>query len=132
MGPTKAVKSVDTNILVRIIVRDDLKQAEIADGVLQSGVHVPLTVLLETAWVLSTFYRFDRQRLNAAFVELIDSEAINVEDEPAIRAALNLHRQGADIADVFHLVAAKGTEAFVTFDKGVQGDERIGVTVERV
>jgi predicted nucleic-acid-binding protein len=132
MGHTKAVKSVDTNILVRLIVRDDVKQAQIAEVVVLSGVHVPLTVLLETAWVLSTFYRFDRQRLNAALIELIDSEAIHVEDEPAIRVALELHRQGADIADVFHLVAAKGTEAFVTFDKCVPEGAGLGVAVERV
>jgi predicted nucleic-acid-binding protein len=132
MGSAKAVKSVDTNILVRLIVRDDLKQAQIAEVVVLSGVHVPLTVLLETAWVLSTFYRFDRQRVNAAFIELIDSGSIHVEDEPAIRTALDLHRQGADIADVFHMVAAKGTEAFVTFDKGVPEGTGLGVTVERV
>jgi AbrB family looped-hinge helix DNA binding protein len=51
--------------------------------------------------------------------------------EPAIRAALDLHRAGADLAAVFHLVAARGSEAFVTFDRGLKGHPDIGVAVER-
>jgi predicted nucleic-acid-binding protein len=132
MGSTKAVKSVDTNILVRLIADKGSEQAEIAQKIVSEGVHVPITVLLELGWTLGSIYRFGRAQLNAAFTELVNNEAIHIEDEPAIRAALDLHRQGADIADVFHLVAAKGTEAFVTFDKGVPEGTGLGVSVERV
>lgn len=132
MGPAQAVKSVDTNILVRIIVDDDSKQAETARKVVSAGVTVPLTVLLELAWTLRSRYGFERDRLNNALVALLDIPEIHVEDEPAIRTALELHRDGADIADVLHLVAARGSEAFVTFDKGVPGGETIGVDVELV
>jgi predicted nucleic-acid-binding protein len=65
-------------------------------------------------------------------IALLDIPEIYIEDEPAIRAALKRHRDGADIADVIHLVAARGSAAFVTFDKGVPNGEDIGVDVELV
>ncbi len=132
MGSAEAVKSVDTNILVRIIADDDSKQAEIARAVVSAGVNVPLTVLLELAWTLRSRYDFERARLNNALAALLDIPEIHVEDEPAIRAALELHRGGADIADALHLVAARGSEAFVTFDKDVPSGDAIGVEVELV
>ena len=93
---------------------------------------MPLTVLLELAWTLRSRYGFERVRLNNALVALLDIPEIHLEDEPALRAGLELHRGGADIADVIHLVAARGSEAFVTFDKGVPSGETIGVDVELV
>lgn len=132
MGSAQKVKSVDTNILVRIIADSDSKQAETARAVVSAGVNVPLTVLLEVAWTLRSRYDFERVRLNNALVALLNIPEIHVDDEPAIRAALALHRGGADIADVIHLVAARGSAAFVTFDKGVPGGDAIGVAVELV
>ena len=132
MGSAEAVKSVDTNILVRIVADSESKQAEIARSVVSAGVNVPITVLLELAWTLRSRYDFERDRLNNALVALLDIPEIHIEDEPAIRAALKLHRDGADIADVLHLVAARGSEAFVTFDKGVPDGEDIGIAVELV
>ena len=132
MGPAPTVKSVDTNILVRIIADSESKQAKTARQVVSAGVNVPLTVFLELAWTLRSRYSFDHARLNNALVALLDIPEIHIEDEPAIRAALKLHRDGADIADVLHLVAARGSEAFVTFDKGVPDGEDIGIAVELV
>lgn len=126
------MKSVDTNILVRLVTRDDTDQARIAETIVAENVFVPITVLLELGWILSSFYRFDRRKLNAALLALLDNNSIHVDDEPAIRTALDLHAKGADIADVLHLVASKGTEAFVTFDKNVPNATDMGVAVEQV
>ncbi len=54
----------DTNLLVRIAVNDDLKQAELAEQLLDSNeVFVPRTVLLETEWVLRSVYKKSRTEL---------------------------------------------------------------------
>ena len=132
MGPAQKVKSVDTNILVRLIADVDSAQTDAARDIVDAGVHIPLTVLLELGWTLRSIYGFGREQLNAAFVGLIDNNSIHIDDEPAVRIAVDLHRKGADIADVFHLVAARGSEAFVTFDKRVPDATDIGVIVERV
>ncbi len=132
MGPAQKVKSVDTNVLVRIIAEGESAQAKAARSVISAGVLMPITVLLELCWTLRSRYGFDRQQLTAALNGLLDTQEIHVDDEPAIRTAVDLYAKGADIADALHLVAAKGTEAFVTFDKGVPDSAEMGVEVERI
>ncbi len=132
MGSAETVKSVDTNILVRFVLNDDALQTPIARKIIDGGVHVSLTVLLETAWLLGSRGRMTRAELNEALRTLLDVETIYFDDAESVRVALDLHAKGADIADTLHLVAARGSEAFVTFDKGVPSGDAIGVDVELV
>jgi predicted nucleic-acid-binding protein len=132
MGSSEAVKSVDTNVLARLILADDAVQTPIAEEIVRKGVRVSLTVLLELGWLLGSRAAKSRAEVNLALLKLLDNEAIHVEDDAQVRAALELFGQGADLADVIHLVAARGSEAFVTFDKGVPSGEDIGVEVELV
>ena len=126
------MKSVDTNILARLILADDPVQTPVAEEIVRRGVRVSLTVLLELGWILGSRAGKSRAEVNLALLKLLDNEAIHVEDDAQVRAALELFRQGADLADVIHLVAARGSEAFVTFDKGVPSGDDIGVDVELV
>ena len=111
------MKAVDTNIVLRFVLDDDGAQSPIAESLVRAGVFVPVTVLLEAGWVLSSRYGFDRQRLAATLAAFLDVPSVQVADEPGMRAAIERHRAGADLADAFHLTAAGGSEAFVTFDK---------------
>ncbi len=132
MGFAETVKSVDTNILVRFVLNDDALQTPIARKIIDGGVRVGLTVLLETAWLLGSRGRMTRAELNETLRTLLDIETIHFDDAECVRIALDLHAKGADIADALHLVAARGSEAFVTFDKGVPSGDAIGVEVELV
>ncbi len=125
------MKSVDTNILVRFILGDDPEQSPKAEAIVALGVSVPITVLLELGWVLSTRYAFDRVRLAATLSALVDTPGITIADEPAIRHALAAHADGADFADAIHLAAARGSEAFVTFDRRMKADYGLGIGVEQ-
>ena len=111
------MRAVDTNILVRAVTQDDPVQTEIAARILRQGVFVPTTVLLETAWVLARSYRQNRIEIADTVTRLLDLSTVYVTAEPALRHALDLFRAGADFADAVHLVAAEGSEAFVTFDR---------------
>lgn len=56
--------AVDTNILIRYFVRDDTRQAAIAQALISGNdVWVPKTVILETEWVLSHLYGFSLARI---------------------------------------------------------------------
>ncbi len=132
MGSDETVKSVDTNILARLILVDDPIQTPIAEDIVRRGVRVSLTVLLELGWLLGSRGGMPKAEVNRALLKLLDNEAIHVEGDAKVRVALELYRKGADLSDVFHLVAARGTEAFVTFDKGVPSGDAIGVEVELV
>ena len=50
------MRAVDTNVLVRLIVRDDDEQASAADEFVAAGAWVPHLVLAEALWVLTSVY----------------------------------------------------------------------------
>lgn len=111
------MNSIDTNILARVLVRDDVRQAEMADRVIADGAYVPLTVLLETAWLLGSRYKVDRDPLSRILLNILDFPSVMVEREEGARWAIAQFRSGADIADAIHVAASHGTDKFVTFDR---------------
>ena len=89
------VIAVDTNILVRYLVEDDVAQTDRAETVLRSGsVLLAKTVLLESEWVLRTHYRFERAAIEDGLPRLLGLPGIEVEDRPA-GPALAWYGQGA-------------------------------------
>ena len=112
------MRSVDTNVLLRLIVTSDAAQTHRAQSIASEPMFLPLTVLIETGWVLRSSYAFDRLRLAAALLHLIALPTVVVDDEPSVRWAIGQVRDnGADLADMLHLVAARTTDRFATFDR---------------
>ncbi len=109
--------AVDTNLVVRFLVRDDEDQHQRAKAVMASGVWIANTVMLETEWVLRGVYRIPQDRLLPALEDLAGLPSVRLESPDRIRQALNDARSGLDFADALHLAAASDCEAFVTFDK---------------
>ena len=105
----------DTNLLVRIAVNDDLKQAELAEQLLDSNeVFVPRTVLLETEWVLRSVYK--KSRLNCSiFRKCFDDQNFVMENSIEVSYALEWYKLGADFADAMHLCVC-GESVLHTFD----------------
>ena len=117
--------AVDTNILVRLITRDDPAQAAIADRIMSRPVLVPLTVLLELAWVLGgNSFRFDRATLATALRHVVDLATVTMPAEDQVRWAIERFAGGADIADMIHIAASGGASAFVSFEDKLE--ERAG------
>jgi predicted nucleic-acid-binding protein len=110
------LKAVDSNILARALVRDDVRQAEIADALIAEGIFIPLTVMLETAWLLGGRYKVGRLALADILSDIMDLPNVEVEQGNGVRWAVAQFRAGADIADAIHVLGANGAEAFVTFD----------------
>lgn len=97
---------LDTNVLVRFLVRDDETQFERARRLLRreanSGepVLVSLLVLLETEWVLRSRYDLGKADILGAFSGLLDSVELNFEDEASLEQALFMWRDStAQFAD---------------------------------
>lgn len=116
---------VDTNVLVRFLVRDDETQFEKARRLIKrevaaaGGVFVNQLVLLETEWVLRSRYGLPKNLIIATLSGLLDASDVQFEDEPAIEEALFIWKDAtADFADC--LIGAKnrrlGCRATATFD----------------
>lgn len=112
--------TVDTNVLVRAVVRDDKAQAEAAARVLRSAnlVAVAASSLCELVWVLRRRYELSTAEVAAAIRAL--TAADNVEtDRPAVAAGLAMLDAGGDFADGVIAYEGRwlGAETFVSFDK---------------
>src|SRR5687768_7361020 len=77
-GP--AMRAVDTNLLVRLLTRDDEKQAASADDFIQGGAWVSHLVLLETSWVLTSVYDVTSKQLMVALEMLLQHESLVIQD----------------------------------------------------
>lgn len=117
--------SVDTNVLVRYLVRDDELQYRQAvaciDAAVTAGeaVHITRTVTLELEWVLRSRYRFDKPAVLQVLRALLESGDVSFEAEGAVEHACYLYEQGgADFADALHLACCTREQAlpFLSFD----------------
>jgi predicted nucleic-acid-binding protein len=111
---------VDTNVLLRSAVRDDERQARIADQILDSASQAFLTLpcLCEFVWVLSRSYKLDRQAIVSALTRLMNAQNM-VMDRNAVESGIAALCSGADFADgvIAYEGAWLGGETFVSFDK---------------
>ncbi len=123
--------TADTNILVRIIVRDDAVQAQAALDLVEAAeaVFIPLPCLCEFAWVLDSVYGLPRGKI-AQSIRGIASRGNVVFDETSVAAGLRLLDAGGDFADgaIASAGASMGADVFVSFDrKAVARLDGIGI-----
>ena len=121
------MKSIDTNVLARLVLADDARQYEVALQVIEHPVWVSPTVWLELGWLLGTKLKRDRQVIANAMLVLLDLENVNTPDREGVHWAIERFRSGTDWADAMHLVTSVDVATtFATFDRGVAktlGDE---------
>jgi predicted nucleic-acid-binding protein len=120
------MKALDTNVLVRFLVRDDKRQAETIYRVFKKAesdrevFFVPLLVVLETVWVLESVYKILRQDILDSVNELILMPILKFETQPAILNFISSARETKmDLSDLLIAHSAKfsGCECVLTFDK---------------
>jgi len=132
------VPTLDTNVLVRLLVGDDLRQAArveaLARDCTQTGesLFVPLSVVLELEWVLRSRYRFPKEAVLAALVSLLETREIAFQEEATVERALFFYRsRTADFAECLHLGCALTHDQLplLTFDQQaarLEGAELLG------
>lgn len=118
--------ALDTNILVRYVVRDDTAQFSAAKRLMKRCVaqglslFVPVTVTLELEWVLRSRFCYEKTDVLRVLSSLFSTMELVFESERALEVALQLFREGtADLADCLHIALAAEARAlpFWTFDK---------------
>jgi predicted nucleic-acid-binding protein len=111
------VRALDTNVLVRALVQDDVAQGRRAQACLSAQlVYIPITVILELEWVLRSRYGYSTRAIADAMEKLAMLENAVVGEQAAVVMAAGKMRQGWDFADALHHALAAGCDDFVTFD----------------
>jgi predicted nucleic-acid-binding protein len=115
------MRAVDTNVLVRLVTRDDAKQAARADEFVQGGAWVSHLVLAETTWVLSAVYELDASTIATALEMLLSHESLSIADPDVVRTALTHFRRkpslGFSDCLILEVARAAGHVPMGTFDR---------------
>lgn len=113
--------ALDTNLLARLLLRDDAAQHARAKALLQTDqvFTAPITVMLELVWVL------EANDCTPAEIErglnlLLGLANFKPKQADALREALRGYAQGLDFADALHLALSAGDDRFASFDKALQ------------
>ena len=116
------MRAIDTNVLVRLITRDDPRQAAHAEAfVVESGGWVTHLVLAETTWVLSTTYNHPPAAIVRALEIILNHAHLTVQDADVVAAGLERYRRDprVDFFDCLVLEVARkaGHLPVGTFDR---------------
>jgi predicted nucleic-acid-binding protein len=121
--------ALDTNVVVRLIIGDDPKQARAAEKLVASEpCTVAASVLMECEWVLRSGYQLDAKVIAASIRDLLSLHHIDASDPVLTQQALQGYEAGLDFADALHAAQRLDGEVFATFDKPfVQRAPKAGV-----
>jgi len=117
---------IDTNVLLRLLVRDDDAQLRAAERFIATHCSpddpgfVSLVVIVETAWVLKRLYLYDRSQIATALKALLDVAELEIESAADVRTAVaDFATSAAGLVDclVARTNVATGCEYTVTFDR---------------
>ena len=115
------MRAVDTNVLVRVVTRDDAKQAARADEFVLPGAWVSHLVLAQTTRVLSAVYELDAGAIATALEMLLNHEALSIAEPDVVRAALTHFRKkpslGFSDCLILEVARAAGHVPMGTFDR---------------
>ncbi len=120
---------LDTNVLVRYLVRDDKRQAEKASAYIREAIskgdcfYINRLVLCELVWVLEASYGFNKKEIAGVLEKILVTKQFEFEQKEIVRQAVNGYAQGkGDLAD--HLIGLinheSGCVRTVTFDRALR------------
>jgi predicted nucleic-acid-binding protein len=98
------MRAVDTNVLVRLITRDDSRQVATAEAFVAGGAWVSHVVLVETVWVLTAVYQLDAASIATAIEMLMNHQHLTIQDADVVAAALVRYRAQPRVALTDYLV----------------------------
>jgi predicted nucleic-acid-binding protein len=115
--------AIDTHVLVRLLARDDAKQAAAADKFIAKGAWVSHLVLAETLWVLGSVYERTTKQQITILEMLLGHQSLVLQDADTVTAALaHFQRKPAlGFSDCLVLEIAKhaGHKPLGTFDNAL-------------
>lgn len=127
------MRAVDTNVLVRLITRDDPKQVTAADTFVERGAWVSHVAVAEATWVLASVYDCDANAIATAVEMLLSHEHLTIQDSEVVAAAVAQFRQRPRVgfSDCLMVEVARkaGHLPLGTFDRDlgkVEGAHRLG------
>ena len=115
------MRAVDTNVIVRLAIRDDAEQVAVAEAYIAGGAWVSLLALAEMAWVLQVTYQRSPSAIAGTVDMLLQLEQLTLQDADAVAAALEHYRRKPALGFTDCLILEIGRKAghipLGTFDR---------------
>lgn len=110
--------AIDTNVVVRYLTGDHPDQSPRARALVDGHeIFVPVTVILEAAWVLRSAYGYEVADVVRALRAFGGLPTVTVEDADIVAEALDRAVQGLDVADALHLGKSRHCDFLASFDR---------------
>ena len=87
------MRAVDTNVLVRLITRDDTRQVASASRFVKQGAWVSHLALAETTWVLAAVYKRSAAEIATVVELLLKHRELTMQEPDVVAAALGHFRK---------------------------------------
>ena len=126
------MNGLDTNVLVRYLVRDDKEQAVKASAYIQKVIasgedcFINHIVLCELIWVLESAYGYKKREITSVLEKILMTKQFEIELKDTVRQAVNEYASGnGDLADyltgmINHL---NGCDVTATFDRSLRNSK---------
>ncbi len=115
------MRAIDTNVLVRLMTRDNREQTDAAETFVEGGAWVSHLVLTEAIWVLGAVYEIPDSQLALAVEMVVNHRALTIQDVETVELALESYRKrpALGFSDCLILEVARkaGHLPLGTFDK---------------
>ena len=127
------MKAIDTDVLVRFLVNDDISQARQVRQYFNTAekqretLFVPLLVVAETIWVLESAYGIEREAIISVLNDLVLLPILEFENREAIQRAMSSAKHNRlDLADLLiaEIAHHSDCQSVLTFDKKAAKNER--------
>lgn len=116
---------LDTNVVIRLLVGDDARQAKIAERLVSTQpCTVAISVLMECEWVLRACYALETPQVEMAMRDLLSLHNISAADTVLAQRVLDAYGAGLDFSDALHAAQCPGEDQFATFNKPLARDAR--------
>jgi predicted nucleic-acid-binding protein len=127
------VIGLDTNVLVRYVVQDDVKQAALATELIETTLDddspgwIAAIVLCELVWVLEGPYDYARSAIAATLQRVLEIARFRVEEPALAWRALDAYRSGTDFADAMIALGNEqdGCAYTATFDRAASKQKQM-------
>lgn len=114
---------VDTNVLIRLIIKDDFSKLEtlknlikkVEDGELTFVI--PTIAIAECCWLLKSFYHLEKQQISEYIIDILESENVETEENIVIEALRIFSDKNVDFADALISLKTKNSFPLLTWDK---------------
>ncbi|MDF0728693.1 type II toxin-antitoxin system VapC family toxin [Cytobacillus sp. S13-E01] len=114
---------VDTNVLIRLLVKDDPIKfntiVKLVEKVEKNELTlvIPTVVIAECCWLLKSYYKLEKYKITEYLLDIIESENVDVEEDNVINALKMYSEKNVDFADALISSKSNSKLAILTWDK---------------